>query len=132
MQAGAVHGDIRFETSTAPVSQESADLQRRWEARQRRLLDEEEAREAQGQARAESYVRHARVRRRVNVLVLIIFSAGAALYSSGIRTSVTLSLSALAVFIVPAAVYGLTHYSLILKRWRAGKTIKVPKSRLYW
>ncbi|MFD8516271.1 hypothetical protein ACFV27_35635 [Streptomyces antimycoticus] len=127
-----MHGDIRFEASAAPVSQESADLQRRLEARQRRLLDEEEAREAQGQERAESHVRHARVKRRVNALFLIIFGAGAALYSSGIRTSVTLSLSVLAIFLVPAAVYGLTHYSVILKRWQAGKTIKVPKSRLYW
>jgi hypothetical protein len=128
VQSGAIHGDVVFSSPAAPVSPESAELQRRMEQRQRRILKEEDTQRAADQRRFTDYVRVVRKRRRRNLWILLVESLIVLLgHLRVLPDSLLLQASAL----LCAAVSGLCliQCSVIIKKAESGRTIKIPRSR---
>ncbi|MEU5366614.1 hypothetical protein ABZ354_24620 [Streptomyces sp. NPDC005925] len=132
VQAGAIHGDVVF--GGAPISPEVQEAQRHWAQRQQRIAAAEAAQAAVGHRRAQQYVTVMRWRRRTSVLFLLL--AGAAVVWEQMHGWVLpgrQQMGALAALLLGAAsVIGWVRATLIIRRWNARKTIKVPRSRLYW
>lgn len=132
MQAGAIHGDVVF--GGAPVSPESQETQRRWEQRQQRIVDAEASQAAEGQRRASQYVTVTRWRRRIAVPFLLL--GGAAVVWEQMHGWVLpgrQQMCAVAALLLGVGnAIGWARATWIIRRWDAGKTIKVPRSRLYW
>ncbi|MEW1672818.1 hypothetical protein AB0O47_06150 [Streptomyces noursei] len=74
VQAGQIHGDVVFNPRAEQRSPEEAETQRRWVARQQRILDEEEAERRRRQQRTKSFVRACRWRAWLSFLLLFLLS----------------------------------------------------------
>ncbi|WP_146051150.1 hypothetical protein [Streptomyces noursei] len=124
VQSGAMR-DVVINSSTAPVTE----TQRRWEERQRRILDEEEAQRASDQRRFTGYVRVIRVKRRMNVVFVLL--EGLAVVLGHLRVIPVLA-EVLGLFLGAISVSGVAHCTWVIKRAESGRTIKVPRSRWMW
>jgi hypothetical protein len=129
VQSGAIHGDVVFNSSTEPRDREFVEVDRRWAARRRRILDAEDAQKAQLQRRAHQYVRVCRRRRRVNRVFLPIEIAAVAL---GLMHVVPVMYAVIGLVFGAQSVTGWVHCSRVIGKWDAGQKIKVPQSRWRW
>ncbi|WAP55058.1 hypothetical protein [Streptomyces sp. S465] len=124
--------EVRF--GGDPISPEPRETQRRWEQRQQRIMDAEAFQAAEGQRRASQYVTVARWRRRIAVPLMLL--AGAAAVWEQMHGWVLpgrQQWGALAALLLGAvAAIGWARSTWIIRKWDGGKTIKVPRSRLYW
>ncbi|MFI5569445.1 hypothetical protein ACIA6T_19280 [Streptomyces sp. NPDC051740] len=131
VQSGVIHGDVVFSSPAAPMSRESAELRRRWEERQRRVLDAEDAQRVADQRRLTDYVRVIRRKRRWNLWVLLVESVLVMLGHLRVFAAAAL-LEAFALLFATISVFGWIHCSVIIKRAESGRTIRIPRSRWMW
>ncbi|MEU0339304.1 hypothetical protein ABZ092_10030 [Streptomyces bobili] len=129
VQSGAIHGDVVFNSPAEPRDRESAEMDRRWTDRRRRILDAEEAQRAELQRRANQYVRACHRRRRVNRIFLPIEGMTVVL---GLMHVVPVMYTVLGLLFGAISVTGWVQCSLIIRKWDAGRTIKVPLSGWRW
>ncbi|MEU4179203.1 hypothetical protein [Streptomyces sp. NPDC026589] len=123
VQAGSVHGDMVFNSHAGQRSPEELETERRWTARRRAILDEEEAEKAAGQRRAERYVRACRLRWRLSLALLPVAVATMAL---GAMTVLPMVYAVLALPFTAVLFLGWARNMQITRDWDAGRTVKVP------
>ncbi|WP_099015519.1 hypothetical protein [Streptomyces malaysiensis] len=131
VQSGAIHGDVVFTSPAVPMDPEVAETQRRWSERQRRILDEEAAREAEQQSRFEDYVQLIRRRRPRNLWLLPVESLAVALGYLRVVPSAEL-VATLGILFGLISLFNWVYLSVLLVRARTGRTIPVPRHRWMW
>ncbi|TGB14412.1 hypothetical protein [Streptomyces sp. MZ04] len=131
VQSGAIHGDVVFPSPAAQMDPETAETQRRWAQRQRRILDEEAAQEAAQQRRFGDYVRVIRRKQRWNLWLLMVESLAVALGYLGVVPSAAL-VATLGILFGLISLSGWVYCSVLLWRARTGRTIPVPRHRWMW
>lgn len=129
VQSGAIQGDVVFNSPSAPVSQESAELRRRWEERQRRVLDSEDAQRTEAQHTFTRYLRVVRAKRRWNVFFLLI--EGLAVMLCHLHV-VPVTVEVLGLLFGAISVFGWVSCTVTLRRAEAGRAIRIPRSRWMW
>ncbi|MEV0093678.1 hypothetical protein [Streptomyces sp. NPDC050738] len=131
VQSGAIHGDVVFTSPSAPVDPKAAETQRRWNERQRRILDEEAAVEEAGQRRFEAYVRVIRRKRRWNLWLLLVESLAVALgYLRAFPSAVVVGTVSILFGLI--SLFGWAYCSVLLWKARTGRTILIPRHRWMW
>ncbi|MFI0964902.1 hypothetical protein ACH4S8_26420 [Streptomyces sp. NPDC021080] len=131
VQSGAIHGDVVFTSPAAPMDPEAAETQRRWNERQRRILNEEAAKDAAEQRRFEDYVKVIRRKRRWNLWLLSVESLAVTLGHLRAFPSAAL-VGALSILLGLISLSGWVYCSVLLWRARTGRTIPVPRRRWMW
>ncbi|PJN40503.1 hypothetical protein CG747_12590 [Streptomyces sp. CB02959] len=126
VQSGSMR-DVVINSSAAPMTE----TQRRWEERQRRILEEEEVQRDKDQRHTFQYVKFTRWRRRF-CLVMGVFVAVFGVLGVVEVIAIAKVFVALAFLFSIVFAIGWLKATWILWRWDAGRTIKVPQSRLYW
>ncbi|MFJ9126989.1 hypothetical protein ACIRJS_23140 [Streptomyces sp. NPDC102340] len=120
VQAGAVHGDVVFNSSAVHISPEDAETQRRWSERQQRILDEEDAE----YRRVERYVRACRIRSRICLMAMPVGAFVALLSFAQVLPTIY---GALGFLCIAASFAGWVQNSLlVVRKWDAGRPIDVP------
>ena len=129
VQTGAIHGDVTFNPSATPISQESRELHRRLEDRQRRLLDAEDAQRAEEQRTFTRYLKVIRSKRRRSVLLGLF--AGVAVVLGHLRV-LSVMAEVLGLLFGAITVYGWAACTVTIRRAESGRTIRIPRSRWMW
>lgn len=123
VMARDVHGDVVFNAPAEVKSPEEEDLRRRKLQRERRILDDEEAVQAERQRQAKRYVLECRLRKWGCTLLVPVGLVVAVLAAVGI---ILFSYVFVGILCVLAGLVGWLYNAKVVRDWEAGRMITFP------
>ncbi|ARX85639.1 hypothetical protein SMD44_05103 [Streptomyces alboflavus] len=123
VQAGHIHGNVEFNTPAQRRSPEEEEIHRRKLARDRRILDDWEARHAEEQRRGNRYVQECRLGKWACAFALPVALVVAAL---GALHVISVNFAAIGLLGVLGSAFGWFYNAWVIRNWEAGRRITLP------